>query len=56
MTILKSMLITNLCPVRLLGVIVSLLVSSLVDSGLKSWLGWGKYYEIGICSFSSRPL
>jgi hypothetical protein len=36
------------------GVIVSVLTSSVVDSGFKPWSGQTKDYKIGICCFSAK--
>jgi hypothetical protein len=36
------------------GVMVSMLASSVVDSGFKTWSGLTKVYEIGICCFSAK--
>ena len=36
------------------GVVVSVLASSVVDRGFKSWLGQTKEFKIGICYFSVK--
>ena len=39
---------------RTVGVMVSVLASSVVDRGFEAWSGQTKDYKIGICCFSAK--